>query len=101
MDLENALVRYEFQEMLKQEFAIHIGEQEHDKLELAKRCIKVYKNIEEFYQKTGWANDNPDEADISYLTENRICRLIDGKLWYFSKICYEEGLSDLKNSRKK
>lgn len=47
---------------------------------------------EEFYEKTNWDRDNPEQSSFQYLEENKICRRIQGKIWYFSRIRWEEGL---------
>ena len=96
MDIQNnTLVRYGLLEMLEQEFGVRIGEDELEKIELAKQCIKVYDSPEEFFQSTGWAKANPELSDFQYLLENNICKWIEGKVWYFSRIQFEEQLKKL------
>lgn len=63
-----------------------------EKILLAESCIEVYENIEEFLEKSGWRRDNPELCSECYLFENHICRKIQGKIWYFSRIQYENGL---------
>lgn len=92
---ENSLVRYGFLKILKEEFNIHIKEEELDKIELASRCIFIYDSPEDFYESTGWARDNPDASDFSYLLEQKICSVIQGKVWYFSQLYYEDGVKSL------
>ena len=66
------------------------------KILLAESCIEVYENIEEFLEKSGWRRDNPELCSECYLFENHICRKIQGKIWYFSRIQYENGLRGMK-----
>ena len=85
MDIQNnTLVRYGLLEMLEQEFGVQIGEDELENIELAKQCIS-----------TRWAKDNPEFSDFQYLLENNICKWIEGKVWYFSRIQFEEQLKKL------
>lgn len=92
---ENSLVRYGFQCLLEKEFGIFLREDEIAKLELARDSIEIYDTVQEFYEKTGWKKDNPEIADLAYLQQERICRLLDGKVWYFSSIRYADGLKGL------
>ena len=59
--------------MLK-EFDIHIKETEEEKIALAKQCVEIYDTPEEFYEKTKWDKDNPEQSSFQYLEENKICR---------------------------
>ena len=63
----NSLVRYGFRVLLAKEFGLYLKEQEVEKILLAESCI-----------------------------ENHICRKIQGKIWYFSRIQYENGLRGMK-----
>lgn len=56
----------------------------------------VYEDVEEFLEKSGWRRDNPELCSECYLFENHICRKIQGKIWYFSRIQYENGLRGMK-----
>ena len=47
-------------------------------------------------EKSGWRRDNPELCSECYLFENHICRKIQGKIWYFSRIQYENGLRGMK-----
>ena len=58
--------------------------------------IEVYEDVEEFLEKSGWRRDNPELCSECYLFENHICRKIQGKIWYFSRIQYENGLRGMK-----
>ena len=96
MDIkDNTLTRHTFRELLLQEFGIAIGEKESDKIELAESCIEIYNSMEAFYEKTGWDKDNPEQSSPEYLKQNHICRNIQGRIWYFSRIRWEEGLKRL------
>ena len=92
---DNSLVRYGFLKLLEKEFDIHIKERDLERIELAKRCIYVFDSQEEFYQFTGWARDNPETSKFSYLLENKICRVLAGKVWYFSQLDYLDGIKKL------
>ena len=98
MNMEkNALVKYTFLKLLLREFGIYVRETEVEKADLAKQCVEIYDTPEEFYEKTNWDKDNPEQRSFQYLEENQICRRIQGKIWYFSRIRWEEGLKKLKN----
>ncbi len=92
---ENSLIRYSFKRMLEREFDLSIPEDDVSRLELAKSCIEIYETEQEFYEKTGWKRDNPEAAGFPYLKEQRICRKIEGKIWYFSELRYEEGVKEM------
>ena len=55
-----------------------------------------YEDVEEFLEKSGWRRYNPELCSECYLFENHICRKIQGKIWYFSRIQYENGLRGMK-----
>ena len=78
----NSLVRYGFRVLLAKEFGLYLKE--------------VYEDVEEFLEKSGWRRDNPELCSECYLFENHICRKIQGKIWYFSRIQYENGLRGMK-----
>lgn len=88
---ENSLVRYSFKRLLEREFHLSIHEDDIKKLERAKSSIVIYETEQEFFEKTGWKRDNPESADFQYLQKEHICRKIQGKVWYFSRIQYEDG----------
>lgn len=96
---ENSLIRYSFKRMLEREFDVSIPEDDIHLLELAKSCIEIYETEQEFYEKTGWKRDNPESYEFPYLIEQRICRKISGKIWYFSAIRYEDGLKEMMQSK--
>lgn len=89
---ESVLVKYTFLELLEWEFGIQLREDETEKIELAKQSIEIYDSVEEFYEATGWQRDNPEESGREYLLAHRILAEIQGKLWYFSRIRYEDGV---------
>lgn len=96
IDIEgNSLVRYGFRYLLEHEFGLYVHEDDVEKLELAKACIEIYETEQEFFDRTGWKRDNPEISEFQYLQEERICRMVDGKVWYFSGIRYADGLKKL------
>ena len=86
---ENSMVRYGFKILLMREFDIHITENDYNRLIAAAGCIEIYDSMEEFLEKSGWKRDNPELGEKSYLLDNHICRYIQGKVWYFSRLRYE------------
>ena len=68
---ENALIKYTFLRLLLKEFDIHIKETEEEKIALAKQCVEIYDTPEEFYEKTKWDKDNPEQSSFQYLEENK------------------------------
>lgn len=86
---ENSMVRYGFKILLMREFDIHINETDVGRLIAAAGCIEIYDSIEEFLNKSAWKKDNPELCTQEYLLKNRICRYIQGKVWYFSRIRFE------------
>lgn len=93
--VDNVLVKCTFLELLEREFGLRLNESETEKIELARQSIEIYDNVEEFYEATGWQRDNPEESDLPYLLEHRILAQIQGKMLYFSRIRYEDGLKKL------
>ena len=81
-------------EILKTEFRIPKDMLDKAGIEQAAAALEVYGSIEEFLEKTGWGRDNPEFSSEEYLTGNRICRWVDGKLLYFSRLVWENGDSD-------
>jgi len=90
IDFNNTLIRCGFLILLDREFGIQIKDTEFEKMECARQCIEIYHDIEEFFRATQWKKDNPEFSDISYLESNRIIRNINGKVWYFSRVRWEE-----------
>lgn len=75
MNMEkNALVKYTFLKLLLREFGIYVRETEVEKADLAKQCVEIYDTPEEFYEKTNWDKDNPEQFPVfggeSNLPEN-------------------------------
>lgn len=95
MMVENILVKCTFLELLEREFGLRLQETDTEKIELARGSIEVYDCVEDFYKATGWQRDNPQEANLTYLLEHKILVQIQGKLLYFSRIRYEDGLKKL------
>ena len=86
----STLVRCGFLSLLKEEFGICIRDSEVALAEHALSCITIFDTWQDFFCKTNWERDNPEAAGQDYLLENRICREIGGKIWYFSHILWEE-----------
>lgn len=78
------------QEILKMEFLIPEDMLDEVGIEQAAAALEIYGSIEEFLEKTGWGRDNPECSSEEYLTENRICRWVNGKLFYFSRLVWEK-----------
>ena len=93
--MRNSLVKYGFIKILELEFGIYLKEHETEKIELAETCIEVYDSVEDFYKATGWQRYNPEEANLEYLLKHRVLVEIQGKMWYFSRIRYQDGLKKL------
>lgn len=81
-------------EILKTEFLIPEDMLDKMGIEQAAAAMEIYGCIEEFLEKTGWGRDNPEYSSEEYLTGNRICRLVDGNLLYFSWLVWENGDGD-------
>lgn len=77
-------------EILKTEFLIPEDMLDKMGIEQAAAAMEIYDCIEEFLEKTGWGRDNPEIISEAYLTENRICRWIEGSLFYFSRLNWED-----------
>lgn len=77
------------EEILAQEFDIWFDGRDGTQLEKARSAIEIYESLEGFLEQTGWRRDNPELAEECYLTENRICRWVDGKFMYVSKLVWE------------
>ena len=81
-------------DILKTEFLIPEDMLDKMGIEQASAALEVYGSVEEFLEKTGWGRDNPEFSSEEYLTRNRICRWVDGKLLYFSRLVWENGDGD-------
>ena len=93
--MRNSLVKYGFIKILELEYGIYLKEHETEKIEHAETCIEDYDSVEDFYKATGWHRDNPEEANLEYLLKHRVLVEIQGKMWYFSRIRYQDGLKKL------
>lgn len=86
LDLDSSRIR----EILELEFGIELGAWDDEVKKKAERALEMYEGPEDFLSQTGWEKDNPECQSESYLTENRICRWVDGKFLYFSRILWNE-----------
>ena len=75
--------------LLEREFMVKEMAWDSDRLAWVRASIQVYDSVEDFWQQTGWKRDNPESCTEEYLTGNRICRWVDGKLVYFSRLIWE------------
>ena len=92
--IDNSLVRYSFLRVIRYEFGIFIADDDIEKAICALNCIQIFGNWEEFYEATGWKRDNPECANKEYLTKQRICCEIGGRIWYFSRIMWDGSFSN-------
>ena len=76
--------------ILKTEFLIPEDMLEQKGIRQATAALESYDSVEEFLVKTDWGRDNPEYSSEEYLTENRICRWVDGNLLYFSRLVWEK-----------
>lgn len=74
--LELSQVR--LKEIIKTEFLVSENMLKKMRIEEVEAALKIYGSIEEFLEKTGWGRDNPECSSEEYLTENRICRWVNG-----------------------
>lgn len=79
-------------EFLEEAVGWQLGE-----LERAAAALSWYGSVEDFLLETGWERDNPEYASETYLTEHRICRWIDGKFVYLSRLVWKDGVKESKN----
>ena len=77
-------------EILKTEFLIPEDMLEQKGIEQAAAALEVYGSVDEFLESTGWGRDNPEYSSEEYLTDNQICRWVDGNLLYFSRLAWEK-----------
>ncbi|MFR5631482.1 MAG: hypothetical protein ACLUFH_00605 [Monoglobales bacterium] len=77
-------------EILELEFGVRIELWDEDAIKHAEHALEAYDSPEDFLVQTGWENDNPEYQSENYLTENQICRWVDGKFLYFSRILWNE-----------
>ena len=86
---ESALGRSVFAKIMEVEFGIKLHPDDRKQVREAFRCVQIFDSWQEFYEKTGWGRDNPETDSKEYLTENRICRIIGRRIWYFSRLEWE------------
>lgn len=60
-------------------------------LKRARSALFTFPDVEAFLSETGWGRDNPEYSSEEYLTAKRICRWIDGRFIYFSRLLWEAG----------
>ncbi|MBE7723130.1 MAG: hypothetical protein E7244_01395 [Enterocloster citroniae] len=83
------LSQVRLREIIKTEFLVSEDALKQRRIEVVEAALKMYGSVEEFLEKTGWGRDNPECSSEEYLTENRICRWVNGNLIYFSRIIWE------------
>ena len=88
--IDNSLVRYSFLRVIRYEFGIFIADDDIENAKRAQDCIQIFDTWEDFYETTGWKRDNPEFADKKYLMNQRICREVGDKVWYFSRLEWHE-----------
>lgn len=59
------------------------------RIKIVDKILIPYKSVDTFLLDTEWDKDNPECSSEEYLVENRICRWIDGKFGYFSRLLRE------------
>lgn len=80
------ITQVRIKEILRTEFLVPEDILKQRSAEDVARALKSYESIEEFLEKTGWVRDNPECSTEEYLIKNRICRWVDGKIMYCSRI---------------
>lgn len=75
--------------VLKTEFNITISNEDKPSLIRARKALFLYKNRIDFLKQNRWGQDNPELTKEEYLTENRICRWVNGYFVYFSRLMWE------------
>lgn len=75
--------------LIDEEFKETVATWNEEAINRARAALSVYENVEEFLEDTGWGKDNPEIKGIEYLTENRICRFVGGKILYLSRFLWE------------
>ena len=77
--------------VLEQEFGLKKRAWTAEDFKKARSALFVFSDVEAFLSETGWGRDNPEYSSEEYLTAKRICRWIDGRFIYFSRLLWEEG----------
>ena len=75
--------------VLEQEFNLRKRVWTAEDLKRARNALFAFPDVEAFLSETGWSRDNPECSSEEYLTTERICRWIDGRFIYFSKLLWE------------
>lgn len=83
--------RQELLALLHREFLLDTNGWTENQEQKARQSLCRYDSLETFLADTGWKRDNPELCSEEYLTHNRICRRIDGQVYYFSRILWEGG----------
>lgn len=78
----------EIKAILETEFMVKDWEEKRQKQAMA--ALRVYESVEEFLEDSGWGKDNPELQGEEYLTRYRICRWVNGKFIYFSRLLWDE-----------
>ena len=77
--------------VLEQEFNLRKRVWTAEDLKRARSALFTFPDVEAFLSETGWGRDNPEYSSEEYLTAKRICRWIDGRFIYFSRLLWEAG----------
>ena len=77
--------------VLEQEFNLRKRVWTAEDLKRARSALFTFPDVEAFLSETGWSRDNPEYSSEEYLTAKRICRWIDGRFIYFSRLLWEAG----------
>ena len=88
---KKALKGQNLKKRLEQEFLLSTENWSGEDYRRAAAALTAFDSVEAFLENTGWGLDNPECIGEEYLTENRICRWIDGKFVYFSRLLWEGG----------
>lgn len=86
MIYENPVIRLGFTTIMKTEFDVDIDYTDRNVVLRAANALIPYESVEAFLLDTGWDRDNPECSSEEYLVRHRICRWIDGKFVYLSRL---------------
>ena len=92
MIYENPVIRLGFTAVMKKEFDLDIDYTDRNAVLRVANALIPYESVDAFLLDTEWDKDNPECSSEEYLVENRICRWIDGKFVYFSRLMWEKKL---------
>jgi hypothetical protein len=81
----------ELRRLLEKEFLVQIVNWEKEDIDRAGSALRSFESMEMFFEESGWDRDNPELRSEAYLIENRICRWINGRFLYFSRLLWEAG----------